>query len=66
MSTFNFTVEINLKSFPWPVHSAQETSPKFSATSDASLRNTAHNADTGSDDRLLSHVTCPSWRKIEL
>jgi len=40
--------------------------PKFSATADASWRHTAHNADTGSDDRLLRHVTCPSWQKIEM
>ena len=25
MSSFHFTVGINLKSFPWPVHSVQET-----------------------------------------
>jgi len=29
-----FTVGINSKSFPWPVHSIQETTPKFSATLD--------------------------------
>jgi len=34
-----FTVGINSKSFPWPVHSVQETCPKFSVTSDASWRN---------------------------
>jgi len=29
---------------------------------------TAHIADTqaGSDDKLLSHVTCPSWQKVEM
>ena len=29
MYSFHFTVEINLNSFPWPVHSVQETSPQF-------------------------------------
>jgi len=36
------------------------------ATSEASWRHTAHNADAGNDDRLLSHVTCPSWQKIQM
>jgi len=53
-----FTIGINSKSFPWPVHSVQETRPKFSATSDAGWRHTARNADADTDDRLLSHVTC--------
>jgi len=35
-------------------------------TSVATWRHTAHNADAGSDDRLLSHVTCPSLQKIKM
>ena len=61
-----FTLGINSESFPWPVNSIQETSFKFSAMSEASWGHTAHNADAGSDDRLLSLVTYPSWQKIEM
>ena len=63
---FIFTTGINSKLFPWPVHSVEKNSPKFSATSDANWRHIAHNANASSDDRLLSHVTCTSWQKIEI
>jgi len=65
-----FTIEINSKSFSWPAHPVQETSPvpTFSATSDAGWRNLRlskwawpyndiSHSQAFSDDRLLSHVT---------
>ena len=42
VSSFQFTVGINPKSFPWPAPFVQETYPKFSATSDARSRVTRH------------------------
>jgi len=56
-----FTVGINSKSFPWPVHSVQETSPNFLRRR-TRVYGTADNAEvsqsqTASDGRLLSHVT---------
>ena len=56
---FIFTFGINSKSFPWHVHSVQETCPNF--LSDA-VDSAADNADisqsqAASHDRLLSHVT---------
>jgi len=63
-----FTIGINSKSFPRPVHPVHETYPKFSATSDAGLRHKAgiSQSQAASDDRLLSHVTldrieCRKW-----
>ena len=35
------TVGINLKSYPWPIHSVQETTPNFLRR----VENTADNAD---------------------
>ena len=56
MSSFHFYHWNQLKSFPWPVRSVQETSSNFV------LRRTRDNADisqsqAASDDQLLSHLT---------
>ena len=64
MSSFHFTVGI--KVIPMACTLRTRNLPKFSTTSDATWRHTTHNADAGSDDRVLSHVTCPSWQKIEM
>jgi len=55
------TIGINSESFPWPVHSVQETSPSF-LQSPTLVDNTADNADhtqlqAASHHRLFSHVT---------
>jgi len=60
-----FTVAIN-SVIPLACTFRRRNLPKFSATSDTSWTHTAHNADAGSDDRLLSRVTCPSWQKMEM
>ena len=54
------TIGINSESFPWPVHSIQETSPNFLRRL-AQVDNTADNADitqspVANHHRLLSHV----------
>ena len=59
--SFHFSVGINLKSFPWHLHSIQETSPNF-LRRPTWVDNTADNADivqsqTANHHRLLSHVT---------
>ena len=59
ISSFRFTVGINSNSFPWPIHSVQETSPNFLRRR---VKNTADNADITQSQaanyhRLLSHVT---------
>jgi len=56
-----FTVGINLKSLPWPVHSIQEASPNF-LRRPTLVDNEADNADitqsqAANYDQPLSHVT---------
>jgi len=55
------TVVINSKSFPWTVHSVQDTSPNF-LRRPTRVDNIADNADISQSQaanhhRLLSHVT---------
>jgi len=55
------TAGINSKSFPWNIHSVQETSPNF-LRRPTRVDNTADNADINQSQaanyhRLLSHVT---------
>ena len=69
MSNFHFYCWNQLNSSHSPgLYSPYKKHPsEFSATTEASWRHTAHNANAGSEvDRLLSHVTCPSWQKIEM
>jgi len=59
ISSFHFTVGINLKSFPWFIHSVQEISNFLRRQM---LGSTADNADithlqAANHRRLLSHVT---------
>jgi len=61
MSSVHFTIGINLKSFSWPVHYVEETSPNF-LRHRTRVDGTADNADisqsqAASDDRLLSYVS---------
>jgi len=58
---FISTIGINSKSFPWPVHSVQETSPNFLQRL-TQVDNAADNDDitqsqAANHHRLLSHVT---------
>jgi len=61
ISIFISTIGINFKSFPWLVHSLQETSPNF-LLRPTRVEKTAYNADITQSQaanyhRLLSHVT---------
>jgi len=65
-----YTVGVNLKWFFWSVRFVEETSQFLWRRT--RVDGTAHNADghnatqAGSDDRLFSHVICPSWQKVEM
>ena len=56
----NFTVGINSKLFPWPVHSVQETSQKFLRRR-TRINNTADNADISQSQPRRQPVTIDYW-----
>ena len=61
ISNFHFNVGINSEPFPWPVHSAQESSSNF-LRRPTRVDNTADTSDitqsqAANHHRLLNHVT---------